>query len=90
MDSTGHQSDPLLRRRLRWRAKRGLLENDLVLERFLTRHEADLSDEDVGALSALLDLSDNDLLDLILRRSEPQAPLDSAAVVRVVGLLRAV
>ena len=34
--------DVLQRRRLRWRARRGLLENDIVLTRFLDRHEAAL------------------------------------------------
>ena len=31
--------DALQRRRLRWRARRGLLENDIVLTRFLDRHD---------------------------------------------------
>jgi antitoxin CptB len=58
-----HQSDPANRRRLRWRSRRGLLENDLVMGRFFDRHEADLA-----ALDILLDLPDNDLLDLIFER----------------------
>jgi len=65
-----HQSDPAQRRRLRWRARRGLLENDLVLTRFLDRHESGLSDLEVEGLDALLDLTDNELLDLILARTE--------------------
>jgi antitoxin CptB len=85
-----HQSDPLRRARLRWRARRGLLENDLVLTRFLDRHEATLSDEDVGALTQLLELPDNDLMDLILARRELDVALDHAAAQRVVGLLRSV
>ena len=84
-----HQADPLRRARLRWRARRGLLENDLILTRFLDRHEASLSDDDVGALTQLLELSDNELMDVILARTEVDAGLQSAAVGRVVGLLRA-
>ncbi len=85
-----HQSDPLRRARLRWRARRGLLENDLVLTRFLDRHEATLSDEDVGALTQLLELPDNDLMDLILARRELDVALDHPAAQRVVELLRGV
>jgi antitoxin CptB len=83
-----HQADPLRRTRLRWRARRGLLENDLVLTRFLDAHEATLNDDDVGALTALLELSDNELMDLILARTEPPAELAGPGVARVVGLLR--
>ena len=88
MESTAHQSDPLQRTRLRWRARRGLLENDLVLTRFLDRYETELSDGDVGALTRLLDLSDNDLMDLILARSELAGDLDAPSMRRVIGLLR--
>ena len=84
-----HQADPTRRARLRWRARRGLLENDLILTRFLDRHEAGLSDDDVGALTRLLDLSDNELMDILLARREPDPPLDDPAARRVIGLLRA-
>jgi antitoxin CptB len=88
MDPTdGHQSDPVRRRRLRWRSRRGLLENDLVLQRFLDRHEAALSDADVAGLDRLLDLADNELLDLMLARTEPDDGLDPDAR-RVLQLLR--
>ena len=87
MDSS-HQSDPLRRARLRWRARRGLLENDLIFERFFSRYEHDLSDADVGALTRLLELSDNDLMDLLLARKEPEGDLADADVVRVLEMLR--
>ena len=74
-----HQQDPARRRRLRWRARRGLLENDLVLTRFLDRHEAALTDAEVHGLDRLLDLSDNELLDLILARTEPDAAFPAQA-----------
>jgi antitoxin CptB len=83
-----HQSDPLRRTRLRWRARRGLLENDLIFERFFSRHEHDLSDVDVGALTRLLELSDNDLMDLLLARKEPERDLAEPDLVRVLQLLR--
>ena len=85
-----HQNDPAQRRRLRWRARRGLLENDLVLQRFFERHEAELTDAQVAGLDELLELGDNELLDLILARTEfdPQSGSQDAA--QVLLMLRAV
>jgi antitoxin CptB len=60
------------------------LENDLILTRFLDAHEIELTDDEVDALTQLLDLSDNDLLDLLLGRTEPA---DSLAVPNVSALL---
>ncbi len=77
------------RRRLRWRARRGLLENDLIIERFLDRHEHALTEEQVAALMRLLDLSDNELLDLLLARKEPEPPLDGIADRSLLAQLRA-
>src|SRR3984885_2017503 len=88
MQESSHQSDPLRRARLRWRAWRGLLENDLTFERFLAKYEHDLSDADVGALTRLLELSDNDLMDLLLARKEPEGDLADPDVIRVLELLR--
>ena len=84
MEGARHQDDPTRRARLRWRSRRGLLENDLILTRFLDAHEIELTDDEVDALTQLLDLSDNDLLDLLLGRTEPA---DSLAVPNVSTLL---
>lgn len=73
---TPHQSDPVKRARLRWRARRGLLENDLILTRFLDAHEATLTDEEVDAFSRLMELADNALMDLIMAKAQPEADLD--------------
>ncbi|BBO60125.1 succinate dehydrogenase assembly factor 2 [Mycoavidus sp. B2-EB] len=89
MESASHQADPLQRARLRWRARRGLLENDLIIERFFSRHEHELSNAEVGALTRLLELSDNDLLDLLLARTQPQGEFASSDGLRVLALLRA-
>ena len=59
--------------KLRWRCRRGLLENDLFIERFFARHSDTLSARQADALGRLMDLSDNDLLDLLLGR-KPQVP----------------
>jgi antitoxin CptB len=86
-----HQGDEAKRRRLRWRARRGLLENDLVLARFFDHYEARLSDQDVQGLDELLELGDNDLMDLIFCRasSEKEQDLPEEAR-RVLELLRKV
>jgi antitoxin CptB len=85
---TTHQSDPANRARLRWRSRRGLLENDLILTRFLDAHEASLSDDQVGALTRLLDLADNPLMDLLLARTEPEGELDLPQVHALLARLR--
>jgi len=78
----------LERRRLRWRARRGLLENDILITRFLDRHEAGLRDDDLAALQALLDLPDGELLDLLLARKQPEGALDDNAVRNLLERLR--
>jgi antitoxin CptB len=52
------------RERLRWKCRRGLLELDIVLQRYLLQHPDDAS------LSELLDLPDNDLWDIVAGRSD--------------------
>jgi antitoxin CptB len=54
------------RDRLYWKCRRGLLELDIVLQRFIST----LKEEDVQPLVDLLDLPDNDLLDIIMGRSD--------------------
>jgi len=77
------------RTRLRWRARRGLLENDLMLTKYLDTYEAVLTDVDVSALTQLFELGDNELLDLLLARLEPSGALDRPAVHAVLADIRA-
>ncbi|HUR87775.1 MAG TPA: succinate dehydrogenase assembly factor 2 [Ramlibacter sp.] len=74
--------------KLRWRCRRGLLENDLFIERFFERHGAGLTMTQGAALSGLMDLADNDLLDLLLARKEPEGELDTNEIRAMLGLLR--
>ena len=74
--------------RLRWRLRRGLLENDLFIERFLEAHGASLTTRQVRGLEALMALADNDLLDLFLRRREPDGAIDTPEVREVLALAR--
>ncbi|MFN9209398.1 MAG: succinate dehydrogenase assembly factor 2 [Betaproteobacteria bacterium] len=75
--------------KLRWRARRGMLENDLILTRFLDRRETQLTPTQTAALLQLLELPDTELFDLLLARTEPVPPLDHPDVRAVLELLRA-
>lgn len=86
--STGLSETEL--RRLRWRARRGLLENDLILERFLNREGEALDRDAAAALSRLLELGDNELLDLLLERAELRAPLDTEDMKMLLARVRRV
>ena len=71
--------------RLRWRCRRGMLENDLILARFLDAQGEKMSDDDMAALARLLDLADGELWDLLSGRAEP----DDASLRPLLGTLRA-
>ena len=74
--------------RLKWRCRRGLLENDLFVDRFFRHHEETITTRQATGLSTLMDLSDNDLLDLLLVRTEPQGNLDRPEVREVLAMMR--
>ncbi len=61
-------------RRIRWRCRRGMLENDLMLSRFLDRCADTLTEDDIANLDALLHMSDNALWDLLSGRAEADDP----------------
>jgi antitoxin CptB len=67
--------DPVRLRRIRWRCRRGMLENDLVLTRFLDAAGATLTEQDVADLDSLLDMTDNELWDVLAGRAEPDRKL---------------
>jgi antitoxin CptB len=62
--------------RLKSDARRGLLENDLILQRFFERYGAQLSVEEGKVLSQLLALGDNDLMDLLIGRKDAIAGME--------------
>jgi antitoxin CptB len=72
--------------RIRWRCRRGLLELDLVLTRFLDRELGGLTVGELEAFKALLDFSDNDLWDLVAGRLEPEAGPQQRVVERLRAL----
>ena len=60
--------------RLRWQCRRGVLELDLVLERFLDKYGNRLEGETLDSFRTLLTYADLDLLDLIHGRGECPNP----------------
>jgi succinate dehydrogenase flavin-adding protein (antitoxin of CptAB toxin-antitoxin module) len=72
------------RERVRWRCRRGLLELDLLLQRFLERHYAALTEREHAALARLLELPDPELLDYCSGASQPDDPELQALVGKIV------
>ncbi|MEE8264684.1 MAG: succinate dehydrogenase assembly factor 2 [Gammaproteobacteria bacterium] len=72
------------RSRLLWRCRRGLRELDLILQKFLAQHYADLSLEDKQLFDEFLDHSDDDLLSWLMGRSQPS----NTAMARLVAQIR--
>jgi antitoxin CptB len=72
--------------RLRWRCRRGMLENDLVLTRFLDSRGDRITDAELAALESMLEMSDNDLWEMLSGRQEPT----DAALMPLLERLRAV
>ena len=87
-----HEGDQLIDQgalgKLRWRCRRGLLENDLFIERFFDRHAAALTVRQAAALGRLMELDDTDLLALLLRRQELQGEMNTSEVRQVLEMLR--
>ncbi len=75
--------DDKWRDRIRWRARRGLLENDLLLTRYLDRNLDSLQSDQVEVLDRLLRLDDNDLLDLLMGRTQAEDQALAAMVANI-------
>ncbi len=91
MEHTAELIDERALSKLKWRCRRGLLENDIFIERFFRRFESVLTVRQSQGLGALMELSDNDLLDLNLARktlAQVSADLDRDDVREVLSMLR--
>jgi antitoxin CptB len=71
--------DTLEQNRLQWQCRRGLLELDLVLQRFLPQVE----EKDLAALNQILEFPDNDLWDIVIGRSDRYEPQLNEIVARL-------
>jgi antitoxin CptB len=56
--------------RVRWRCRRGMLELDIVLQRFVDKHYTQLNETELQQFDTLLNLPDNDLWDMITAKKE--------------------
>jgi len=91
MDPLDERIDERVLSKLRWRCRRGLLENDIFIERFFKRYGSSLTVKQVQGLNALMDLSDSDLLDLHLGRktlAQVNTGLDRDEVCKVLSMLK--
>jgi len=70
-------------RRIRWRCRRGMLENDLILSRFLDASAATLTEDDIANLDALLNMTDDALWDVVAGRAEAPDPALAPLVTRL-------
>ena len=82
-------TDEKRRARLSWRAKRGLLENDIILTRFFARFGAQLTNDEVHGLDLLLDLPDDELLSVLMSRKALSEIDPSEHTMYTAGLLKA-
>jgi len=77
--------DRIAHDRLKWKCRRGLLELDLVLDRFVERNAKAMDEGELERLGELLELPDNDLWDIVSGRSD----LYAVRLADVVARLRA-
>ncbi|MFC3627002.1 succinate dehydrogenase assembly factor 2 [Vogesella amnigena] len=78
--------DPVEIKRIRWRSRRGLLELDLVLERFLASRFEQLTAAELAAYRKCLELDDTDFLDYVNGKAEVPDP----ELTHIIGILRTV
>ena len=74
--------------KLRWRCRRGLLENDLFIERFFYRYSQSMTVGHARSMYALMELADNDLLDVFLGRPHTQAVAQQEDVKVLLSLIQ--
>ena len=96
MNSSENQKDTQKQaesRRLAWRCRRGLLELDIVLQRFVAQYYEGLSVAELSAFDAMLALPDNDFWALVSSEnvsSENAQPinLETLAVINKIKTLQ--
>ncbi len=76
----------IAQRRLAWRCRRGMLELDIILQRFIANHFNALSMAELKAFDAMLDLPDSDFWQQI---TDTSATHENSALASVLGKIRA-
>lgn len=75
-------------RRLNWRCRRGMLELDIVLQRFAEHQLMTLDLAELSAFDALLDFPDNEFLDVVTDKLHVNAAINTPAMQRLMRKLR--
>ena len=75
-------------RRLAWRCRRGLLELDIVLQRFVAEYYEGLSVAELSAFDAMLALPDNDFWALVSSENAQPINLETLAVINKIKTLQ--
>lgn len=69
--------------RVCWRCRRGMLELDIVLGRFVRQHYSSLNEARQAAFDILLDMPDQVLWDMIVSRQSPLLQSEQCAVLEL-------
>ena len=78
------------KKRILHRSKyRGIKELDIIFERFVTTIEKEISNEELSELEQILDLPDNELLDIILKKKDPPANLKNGILKKLLEFCNA-
>lgn len=72
--------------RIRWRTRRGLLELDILLQRFVEQGYGQLNQTEQTVFEELLDLPDNTLLDLMLGNAPAASPQHQALLEKITAV----
>ncbi len=83
---TAETLDDSMQRRLAWRCRRGMLELDIVLQKFVAERFFSLTNEELAELDQLLDLPDNDFWALL---SHPSRVGEKMALQSLLSKIRA-
>lgn len=75
--------DDAARRRVRWLTRRGLLELDIVLGRFMQENFDHLSDDEIGLFCEILEWPDQDFLAIVNEKQEPEEERFMALVKKI-------
>ncbi len=77
-----------MKKKIIWRTRRGLLENDIIFSRFFSKYHKDLTEGEWHALEELLNRGDNELLDILLGRVDISGKLCVPAMRSLIFKLR--
>ena len=83
LETGNREPETALLQRVRWRCRRGLLELDIVLGRFVEAHYILLSASEQQTFEAFLDMPDNPLWDMISGRQDAMSDEQGALLVKI-------